>query len=502
MSDLKLQENKQNSINFLSTDVRYEKYINKMKKAIPNLKKNVLLFLLINEKIDEDGLWLEFGEGKFNNTNYISQYSKNTVYSFKENVCHKNFNKNVEIVKGPFSKTISQFKETQFSNEESKITLLCINNEAHSAILQILSNLYEKISDNCVIVFTKFVNFQKCEGCATKAFYEFVQLYNIKYEWIGMDGSVSKNEVSNFDGFLNTNNECVAIRITHNPNFNIYDDGEITDKFDYTNFDWEKYIENYSDLKDIKTKQKAWGHWKKYGMHEGRTFFTIKNEEENLFDWEKYKNTYEDLRHLDSKESAWKHWSNHGVNEGRSYFSTNKDEELNFDWEKYKSTYEDLSGINTKELAWEHWLNYGKKEGRPCFLLETEKMKRTTSKLNIENNFDWIFYLEKNKDLSQIKDEAGALEHWNLYGKSENRVCTFDWYSYISNLNLDSHNLHSKEEAYKHWINNGKKEYEIPGNFMWLSYLIKNPDLQALIMSENDAKYHWLNFGQCENRSY
>jgi len=43
----------------------------------------------------------------------------------------------------------------------------------------------------------------------------------------------------------------------------------------------------------------------------------------------------------------------------------------------------------------------------------------------IENEFDWKFYISKYNDLREagILTKDKALWHWNFYGKKENRIC-------------------------------------------------------------------------------
>jgi hypothetical protein len=43
------------------------------------------------------------------------------------------------------------------------------------------------------------------------------------------------------------------------------------------NFDWETYIRNYEDLQKagINNADKAWSHWVKFGISEGRTFTNL-----------------------------------------------------------------------------------------------------------------------------------------------------------------------------------------------------------------------------------
>jgi hypothetical protein len=506
-------ENQENSekqkievMQYLSKDLRYEKFLSKIKKRIPNLKKTILLFLLVNNQIDENGVWLEFGESKYNNTNHISHYTKNTLFHFKNTNSQKMFNKNVKIIEGDFLSEISKFKQDYLSNEILFIKFLCINCCEQLSVFQILSNLYEKLSKNCVIVFDKLINFPDYENSSLKAFYNFMNIHKIKYEWIGTNGELLRKKNSDCDEFSNTNNTCVGIRILDIP---ISKTGiekeeeneekeEKEEKEEYYNFNWEKYVLYYSDLLEIKTKEEAWYHWLNFGFNEKRIFFSLSENEEKFFNWEKYIQHNNDLESIKTKEEAYNHWILHGRNEGRTYFSTLTDEEEFFDWEKYINSYKDLESHKTKEEAYQHWTTHGKKEGRNYF-----KLKRTISKTNIpSSDFDWIYYTQRYEDLNSITNENDAYEHWTSRGKNENRTCVFDWHTYINNSNLTEQILFTKELAFDHWIKNGKKIFELPPEFSWINYLIKNDDLQSLISNEEDAKFHWLNFGRYENRCY
>ena len=108
----------------------------------------------------------------------------------------------------------------------------------------------------------------------------------------------------------------------------------------------------------------------------------------------------------------------------------------NFNWINYKNKYEDLNHIKTKDEAWTHWYNYGKNENRDFFYnnddnennQEVDDEKLTILKenfkniLNIKKNFDWIKYINDNKDLGSILDKSQAWHHWILHGRRENRV--------------------------------------------------------------------------------
>ncbi len=51
-------------------------------------------------------------------------------------------------------------------------------------------------------------------------------------------------------------------------------------EMEYHNFDWNKYINYYPDLKNdnINTKIKAWKHWIYHGKNEGRMYFDLSEE--------------------------------------------------------------------------------------------------------------------------------------------------------------------------------------------------------------------------------
>jgi hypothetical protein len=84
-------------------------------------------------------------------------------------------------------------------------------------------------------------------------------------------------------------------------------------------FDWRTYINNYSlEFKklSLNSRKKAYHHWITIGKIEGKTYEDIK-----LFDWESYLSNYEDLRNMNicTKEQAWEHWKTVGKKQGRTH---------------------------------------------------------------------------------------------------------------------------------------------------------------------------------------
>ena len=82
----------------------------------------------------------------------------------------------------------------------------------------------------------------------------------------------------------------------------------------YDIFDWIKYTEYYKDLNGITCKKNAFEHWLKYGKKENRIFFLNKEDtnshefrEEYDFNWKIYIENYQDLKEIKSEKEAWEH---------------------------------------------------------------------------------------------------------------------------------------------------------------------------------------------------
>ena len=258
----------------------------------------------------------------------------------------------------------------------------------------------------------------------------------------------------------------------------------------FDNFDWQKYIDYYDDLRNIlKTKENAVNHWLSIGCIQNRYFFTLENSNSN-------------------KIVINQGVINQGVNNNdcdNQNFSINM-----FDWDKYLDLNIDLQDIITsKEQAYHHWKECGRKEGRIFCSIEKP------------NDFNWEVYVSLNNDLKDIiKNEEEAILHWNSYGKVENRLYkvkekeidesfdNFDWEAYIE-ANKDLRNIiRNKDQAYHHWKECGKKEgrkfFEIekPKDFDWKVYIYLNNDLKEEINTEEKAIYHWNHYGKNEERKY
>lgn len=448
----------------LHDDKKYVSYRNFIKNLqnIPNIKKDPLKYVFYKKIVDKNDLWLNFSNKLGNYENIISNFTTNNIFTFCKNandsysndLINNNVIKYVENIKKSVNKFI-------LDNYNTLISFIHIDFNNYHNTKFIFDKLYKNINNGCIIVINKFINHNDYLLNDLHAFYEFTQKYNIKFEYIGING----------DFFINPNNHTnyntnVAIKIIKNSNIEITND-----------FDWKKYIETYNDLKHVKTEEEAWDHWINYGKNEGRQYFSMKiqldttQDEYNDFDWKKYIELYNDLKHISTKDQAWHHWINCGKNEDRQYCTEKIERKIDiiqneidiiqnkidiFDWKKYISKNVDLKHIQNKEDAWSHWKKYGKDEGRKFYI--KPKYSATI--------FDWKSYIENNNDLSHIKTEEEAWDHWNNYGKNEGRDFSnkdfikfnnFDWRYYIEN-NKDLKEIETKEQAWDHWEKYGKYE--------------------------------------------
>ena len=265
---------------------------------------------------------------------------------------------------------------------------------------------------------------------------------------------------------------------------------------DFLIFDWETYIERYTDLSYIKSKQEAWYHWINYGKHENRIIQTInnKNEEYIDFDWEFYINTYDDLKHLVTKKEAWDHWIKYGKNENRVIKKDEKQDEKpnkkqdekpnkkkddkpnkKQDDKPNKKSYEKTDKKqdekpNKKSYEKPNKKSYEKTDKKSDEKTDKKSDEKTDKKSDEYINFEWEYYTSNYEDLNHLQTKEEAWKHWINHGKNENRICeniylfddfaTFDWECYIKNYE-DLNHLQTKEEAWKHFIfygfNEGRK---------------------------------------------
>ena len=175
---------------------------------IPNVHTFPLTYVFehLELKHKPDTLWLEFGVASGRTINYISQFTKDTVYGFdsfeglpetwREGIEKGAFsrngvlplvNANVELIKGWFNETLEEFMKTH----DKKISFIHMDADLYSSTKYIFDTLKGNIDKDCVIVFDELVNYPGFDGDKgeLRAFYEFITENKVDYEWIGMDGT-------------------------------------------------------------------------------------------------------------------------------------------------------------------------------------------------------------------------------------------------------------------------------------------------------------------------
>jgi len=204
----------------------------------------------------------------------------------------------------------------------------------------------------------------------------------------------------------------------------------------YTNtFDWEKYLQTYSDIIDENTEFACYKHWVENGIIENRCA-GIKNSQVpyDRFEWENYLSLNPDLHELSGELELYNHWISNGIYENRLVTEietftkptstkqrihikteidifedsqknnqwivllTNYLDEL--EWKDYLTKYNDLAsaGIQTNYDATLHWIFHGRTEGRIGQTLKLTKYNKKGSVKNISNGKKNTFINNESKN--------------------------------------------------------------------------------------------------------
>jgi len=90
-------------------------------------------------------------------------------------------NSNVKLIKGLFSDTLDDF----LKENREQISFLHIDCDLYSSTKYVLEKLKDRLRAGSIILFDEFYNYPGWEDGEYKAWQEFVNLYNIKYDYIG-----------------------------------------------------------------------------------------------------------------------------------------------------------------------------------------------------------------------------------------------------------------------------------------------------------------------------
>lgn len=182
---------------------------NRMPSKVPNYYYHNV------SNVTVDGLWLEFGVWVGTSINLIAQmmnmleHGHKTVYGFDSfeglpedwvdpetgerqeqgykgcfdlqgEFPQKRYD-NIEYVKGWFNETLPEFAK----EHKGPVALLHIDSDLYSSAKTIFDCLGDRIVPGTVIMFDEFYNYTGYQAHEYKAFKEFVEERNVKYEWIG-----------------------------------------------------------------------------------------------------------------------------------------------------------------------------------------------------------------------------------------------------------------------------------------------------------------------------
>lgn len=131
---------------------------------------------------------------------------------------------NVTLIEGWYCDTLPAF----IKDHPEPVTFLHIDSDIYSSAKEILTNLVPQIANGAIIVFDELVEYDAFTYHEWKAWWEFVDTYQITFEWIG--GNRSKiihprdvEDIFEFDHPPTTSVsppwENVAVKIIHNPSF-------------------------------------------------------------------------------------------------------------------------------------------------------------------------------------------------------------------------------------------------------------------------------------------
>ena len=151
--------------------------------------------------VPEDGLYFEFGVYKGESINYIAGIkSDKTIYGFDSfeglpeswTANHQKghfklpalpkVRKNVELVKGWFDETIPAFRQ---KHGDFKVAFIHADSDLYSSTKTMFNLLKDNITTGTIVVFDEYFNYPNWEKGEFRAFQEFINENNLKYEYIG-----------------------------------------------------------------------------------------------------------------------------------------------------------------------------------------------------------------------------------------------------------------------------------------------------------------------------
>lgn len=175
------------------------KFVEKNMNTTRSFKDKFSLIKYSMDLADEEGLFLEFGVFEGITINFISSSTEKTVYGFdsfeglpegwRDGFEKGSFkiedipkvNKNVKLVKGWFEDSLPSF----IKEHPEKCSFIHIDCDLYSSTKTIFDNLHNKVQKGTILIFDEFFNYPGWKEGEYKAFMEFIEFYNVKFEYIG-----------------------------------------------------------------------------------------------------------------------------------------------------------------------------------------------------------------------------------------------------------------------------------------------------------------------------
>ena len=222
-------------------------------------------------------------------------------------------------------------------------------------------------------------------------------------------------------------------------------------------FNVHSYIYMYADLRKAFGNDlvKYYQHYLRYGRREGRITFDYSS----IFDAAYYASKYPDLKAAFGYDTIrlQNHFISYGMREGRQASQ-------NFNVTAYKNRYQDLRLAFGNDLTkyYIHYVRYGKREGRNG--LNCPNVLNPVTRLNgvdYSAVYDFKTYQTLHPDVKKFfkDDDIGTLKHFIIYGMRERRQAksSFNLYQYIVNYkDLRKAYKYDYPSYYLHFIKYGK----------------------------------------------
>ena len=171
-------------------------------REVPEFKTREKLYAYCFQKTLPDGLCLEFGTYRGDSINILAKLQPQRHFigfdsfiglpvswttgsrtgAFNTGGRLPKVRKNISLIKGFFNETLPYFVK-QHSNE--KIALIHNDSDLYSSTVTIFEELKSMIMSGSIIIFDEYYNYSEWEEGEYKAFMEFVEKYQIKFEYIG-----------------------------------------------------------------------------------------------------------------------------------------------------------------------------------------------------------------------------------------------------------------------------------------------------------------------------